>query len=144
MAKSTAISSFTRPVLKDIREDINNALRAVSSKYGITLDIGKIRFDADHFSTKLEAGVTTTVVAVTPAPTATALSADPLKALVESAHGVGALDKWFKFPAGAKRIFKFAAYRPNADKNVIVIETNRGARWVISEAQMRTCRVVRG
>jgi hypothetical protein len=59
---TNTVIKFDKTNLKNIRADINTALAAVESKYGIKLDIGNISFDSSTFNTKLSA-VTTSVSA---------------------------------------------------------------------------------
>ena len=56
---SNQIKSFTRPLVKDLREAIITALNTVESQYGITFTFNNIRFSDNSFSTKLEARVGT-------------------------------------------------------------------------------------
>lgn len=52
-----SINSFDKDNLKNIRVDINTALKAVETKYGIKLDLGNIRFQADSFHVKLSGSI---------------------------------------------------------------------------------------
>ncbi len=52
-----AVIEFTRKNLKDIREDIKDALKAVETKYGIVIKQGNISFADNSFKMKLEAFV---------------------------------------------------------------------------------------
>jgi len=56
---SNQIKSFTRPLVKDLREAIITVLNTVESQYGITFTFNNIRFSDNSFSTKLEARVGT-------------------------------------------------------------------------------------
>jgi len=51
------ITSFDKQNLKQIRADIDAALKAVEDKYGMKVSLGSIRFDANTFSGKLTAAV---------------------------------------------------------------------------------------
>lgn len=51
------IKQFDKANLKDIRSEVDAALAAVNEKFGIKLALGSIRFDANTFSAKLEAGL---------------------------------------------------------------------------------------
>lgn len=44
---------FNKDNLKDIRQDINDALLTVASKYNIDLRLGNISYSENEFSTKL-------------------------------------------------------------------------------------------
>lgn len=49
------MTTFTKANLPTIRADIDTALAAVASKYGITLELGNIRFSEGQFTSKLTA-----------------------------------------------------------------------------------------
>jgi hypothetical protein len=51
------VTTFTRPVVKNLREAIKNALSNVEAEYDITLDFNSISFRDDQFSTRLVARV---------------------------------------------------------------------------------------
>ena len=51
----TQITSFTRPVVKELRDEVTAALESVGKRYGITLKVNGIRYDDNMFSTKVEA-----------------------------------------------------------------------------------------
>jgi len=59
------IKEFNRENLKLMREEINQALAAITEKYGVTTEIGNIRYSTNSFHTKL----TVTVGAVNGQPT---------------------------------------------------------------------------
>lgn len=49
------MSKFTRPQLREIRSDMETALRKVAEQHGIKFDIGTIRFLEDSFKVSLKA-----------------------------------------------------------------------------------------
>jgi hypothetical protein len=49
------ITSFDKSNLKNIRADIDSALKAVETKYGMKLSLGNIRFTQNDFKTSLTA-----------------------------------------------------------------------------------------
>lgn len=51
------ITEFNDANLTQIRKDIDAALEAVNTKYGIKLSLGNFRYDANNFTGKLEAGI---------------------------------------------------------------------------------------
>jgi len=53
------ITSFTRPTLREVREDIKEALKSVEEKHGIKFTFGSIRFDDSKMNTRLVAHVGT-------------------------------------------------------------------------------------
>lgn len=59
------ITTFNKPTLRLLRGEINDALSAVASKYGIRFEIGNMRYDSQGFRTTLSAAVVSTA----PAPT---------------------------------------------------------------------------
>lgn len=50
---ATKLTSFNKENLKDIRKDLNAALKAVQDKYGIVITVGGITFNEKHFTAKL-------------------------------------------------------------------------------------------
>jgi len=48
------MDKFEKKDIGEIRKDIDNALKVVSKKHGITFKIGTIRFESANFRTKLE------------------------------------------------------------------------------------------
>ena len=52
------MNEFTRANLKDLRKDIDNALKSVAEKHGLSLMLGNVRFTEDSFTGKLEARIT--------------------------------------------------------------------------------------
>jgi len=61
------ITTFNKPALRVLREDLDAALEAVAMKHGIELELGNIRFDASSFTAKVSAN--TKAAANAPAPT---------------------------------------------------------------------------
>jgi len=51
------ITSFDRAAVKNLRDDINAALSAVSSKYGIQLSVGNATFTSNNVTYKVQAAV---------------------------------------------------------------------------------------
>jgi hypothetical protein len=49
------VSSFDRATLRNIRADMERAMKSVADQYGITLDIGAMRFSDNEFSTRVTA-----------------------------------------------------------------------------------------
>lgn len=60
------ISKFDKPTLRSLREDVDQALRAVAEKHGITLSLGSIKFDATSFTGQLKATVLNPATGVVP------------------------------------------------------------------------------
>ena len=49
--------SISKPMLKEVRKDIEAALKAVEAKHGLNLDLGSMTFTENSFTTKLSASV---------------------------------------------------------------------------------------
>jgi hypothetical protein len=49
------IKQFDSAALKTLRFEIDQAMKAISTKHGISLSIGNIRYDSSTFTTKLTA-----------------------------------------------------------------------------------------
>jgi len=47
------ITSITRPVLKEIRKDLTADLEKFFAERGLSVDLGSMSFDADHFTAKM-------------------------------------------------------------------------------------------
>lgn len=48
-------NEFNRTNLRQIRQDLEEALKSVALAHGITIDTGNIRFSSDRFTVKIEA-----------------------------------------------------------------------------------------
>ena len=51
------ITSFDKSNLANVRQDIDNALKVVGEKYGMSVRLGNIRFTQNSFGAKLEANL---------------------------------------------------------------------------------------
>lgn len=49
------ISTFSRPVVKSLRTDLDAALASVAAKHGIQIDLGSMRFDSSEVRVTLTA-----------------------------------------------------------------------------------------
>ena len=54
------MQEFNRPNIKTLREEIDNALKSIAEKHGISLMLGNVRFSDRSFTGKLEARITDT------------------------------------------------------------------------------------
>lgn len=59
------VNTFDRTNLRQIRKDLEEALKSVALAHDITIDLGNIRFSDDHFTSKLEARVKNASLSVT-------------------------------------------------------------------------------
>jgi len=46
--------AFTRPTMRQLREEIDNALKPLAEKHGISFNLGSISFSSDSFSVSLK------------------------------------------------------------------------------------------
>jgi len=49
---------ITKDMLKVVRSDINEALKSVGEKHGLSLELGSIKFTSESFDAKLSAQAT--------------------------------------------------------------------------------------
>ncbi len=122
--------SFTKPVLKTIRNDINVALAEVAKKHGISLELGTIRFGADNFRCTLSARSTVAIgqgSLEVPIPQIGLKTTPVLPSAVLELKQFG-IDP-AKISGKGERIID---YTPRKPKYPVIIQTIRGAKYKIS------------
>lgn len=119
------MTTFTKTNLRDIRKDLNEALKIVEQKHGITLSIGNIRFTESTFRCKIEAQANSTAVI---AESSGVASSTALAAVMER-MGLQ------HFGAGRFSNYKLVDYKPSRPKYPFVIEGPQGGRYKLGRAE---------
>ena len=117
------LKEFDRPSIKTLRKDIDNALKSVADKHGLSLQLGNIRFNEHSFTGKLEARVTEN-------PGEPTMATD-FKALSMS-YGIPASYLHSIVTLNGKR-YKIVGLKPRNRKYPIICEkTDNGKRYKFS------------
>lgn len=119
------ITQFDSSNLKEIRKEIDNALKAVSDKLKISLKIGSIKYSSNEFHTKLEAVLQTNETS--------GMSVKQIQAIENlktygSMFGVTEKDLNKTFKWLDNRTYKFVGLMPSRPKFPVLaeeIKTNR-------------------
>lgn len=112
------INQFDTSNLKEIRTEIDNALKSVSDKFKISLKVGNITYSANEFRAKLEAAIQTS--------NASGMSTKQIKA-IENLRNYGDMfdvsekDLNKTFTSG-NRTFKFVGLMPSRPKFPVLAE----------------------
>ena len=110
------IQQFDRQSLRALRVDLDSAMAAIASKYGIQLNAGNISFTSDTATIKVAAGIIKNGTVVTPE----AKAFDQYKRLV----GLGSLNVGDSITIQGKD-YTISGYKPRS-KNAVVVA--RGGR----------------
>ena len=110
------IQQFDRQSLRALRVDLDSAMAAIASKYGIQLTAGNISFTSDTATIKVAAGIIKNGTVVTPE----AKAFDQYKRLV----GLGSLNVGDSITIQGKD-YTISGYKPRS-KNAVVVA--RGGR----------------
>jgi len=136
----TTVTRIERSNIRMLRNEVEAALTAVGSKYGIDFNVGRITFAPTNFRCKVTATVKSAVpssIAVVPGRTADAAN---LAGYGRSLLGLGVTDlaKFYQYGMiGHKGPVRFVGYSPRRHKYPFSIETTRGARYKISLSMAR-------
>ena len=110
------IQQFDRTSLRALRVDLDSAMAAIASKYGIQLSAGNISFTSETATIKVAAGIIKNGAVVTPE----AKAFDQYKRLV----GLGSLNVGDSITIQGKE-YTISGYKPRS-KNAVVVA--RGGR----------------
>ncbi len=110
------IQQFDRQSLRALRVDLDSAMAAIASKYGIQLTAGNISFTSETATIKVAAGIIKNGTVVTPE----AKAFDQYKRLV----GLGSLNVGDSITIQGKE-YTISGYKPRS-KNAVVVA--RGGR----------------
>ena len=110
------IQQFDRTSLRALRVDLDSAMAAIASKYGIQLSAGNISFTSDTATIKVAAGIIKNGTVVTPE----AKAFDQYKRMV----GLGSLNVGDSITIQGKE-YTITGYKPRS-KNAVVVA--RGGR----------------
>ncbi len=115
------ITSFDKQNLKNLRQDINDALKSVATKHGINLGIGNITYDigGQRFTTRITATIQ--------------------KQITNSVtQSTSSMDDVIFIPYGFKvgdtfrhntKILKVVGYNPRKPKNCVNLEDQNGKKF---------------
>lgn len=123
---------FTAQMLNDLRKDLNEAVKSVGDKHGLTIHFGNATFDALSATYKVNVGFVATD------------DYDPAKELWERYCNLIGLEKEdygkvFSFPFETKQ-YKIVGIQPNARTNSVLIQqVDTGKEYVCSPMQVRSC-----
>ena len=110
--------------LKDFRADFTKAMVALEQKYGVGISIGAITYDSTSFRCKMNA-----------------ISSSAPKVTPQNLAQVCQVGTMFKRP-GKQSIYTIIDFRSNEPVNKIVVQTNRGAKYLMSLATFATAQIL--
>jgi len=116
------ISSFDRQTLRSLRTDLDSAMAAIASKYGIQLSAGNISFTSETATIKVQAGIIKNGAVMT----AEAKAFDQYKRLV----GLGAFNVGDSINIQGKQ-YTITGYKPRSRKSPVCI-TREGRGYKVS------------
>ena len=131
----TTVTRIERSNIRMLRNEVEAALTAVGSKYGIDFNVGRITFAPTNFRCKVTATVKSAVpssIAVVPGRTADAAN---LAGYGRSLLGLGVTDlaKFYQYGMiGHKGPVRFVGYSPRRHKYPFTIRTARGKTLKVS------------
>ena len=123
MSKTTQI---TRPLLKSLRVELDNAIKKVLANHGLQHNLGSMNFDSTTFTTKLSVGVAgLTGESFKPRVNKAAkyLETFHVSLGIKKEH----INKWFKSTSGKE--LKLVGYNSRAPKNPLVLEDRNGTTY---------------
>jgi hypothetical protein len=116
------INQFDRQSLRALRADLDSAMAAIATKYGIQLNAGNISFTSDTATIKVAAGIIKNGTAVT----AEAKAFDQYKRMV----GLGHLSVGDSITLQGKA-YTITGYKPRSSKAPVCVE-HRGRGFKVS------------
>jgi hypothetical protein len=111
------INQFDRQTLRSLRTDLDSAMAAIASKYGIQLNAGNISFTSETATIKVQAGIIKNGTVVT----SEAKAFDQYKRLV----GLGNLNVGDTVNIQGKS-YTISGYKPRSKNAVLVQREGRG------------------
>jgi hypothetical protein len=117
------IQQFDRQSLRALRIDLDSAMAAIASKYGIQLSAGNISFTSDTATIKVAAGIIKNGTVVTPE----AKSFEQYKRLV----GLSAFSVGDSINIQGKQ-YTITGYKPRSSKSPVCIENAAGKGYKVS------------
>jgi hypothetical protein len=117
------INQFDRQSLRALRVDLDSAMAAIASKYGIQLSAGNISFTAETATIKVAAGIIKNGTVVT----AEAKSFDQYKRLV----GLGAFNVGDSINIQGKQ-YTITGYKPRSSKAPVCVRNAQGSGFKVS------------
>jgi len=119
--------AISKEICESFRTDFAAMSKLFEAKYGLRLDLGRITYNMTELRVKL---------------TGTDMSAQPAKTSVYGvAVHVPAIGIKFKFP-GKQAVYTVMRINERASKNKIQVQTDRGARYVLSLEQYQRAIIV--
>lgn len=121
------INQFDRQSLRALRVDLDSAMAAIASKYGIQLNAGNISFTSDTATIKVAAGIIKNGTVMT----AEAKSFDQYKRLV----GLSAFNVGDSINIQGKQ-YTITGYKPRSKSAVCVSRDGRGFKVSVDMVKM--------
>ncbi len=133
------MAKITRKNLNKHRVELQTLLSEYAKKHNMTIDVGRITFTTDSFRFKAEF-VNDFRADELPLIETERSAAEIKRHLNNTQTPVGCKEEWIgqtfrTSPRGG--LHTITKFRPNASKNVVVAETERGTKYVWSAAEIK-------